>query len=235
MTHKNTRRGFTQQANAVIKNKVILNLIQDLQRVWFSLTNGMRGRFQIRFGMTPLFNNSLNVRGFTLIELLVVVLIIVILAAIALPQYQMAVLKSRYNTLKFMTNALAQAEELYYLEHGTYAEDVSQLMLDFADKPTNKTPKKGENFYYFPWGHCNILSNAPRVGCTLFVQDTAVIGFAIHMKNQSANASSKDKAHAGKARCVAYTATGLPNKLCQKETGQQTADTSAGNWSYWNN
>ena len=71
-------------------------------------------------------------KGFTLIELLVVVLIIGILTAVALPQYQIAVQKARLARLIPLVNALVKAEESFYLMNGYYTSDLSVLDIDVA-------------------------------------------------------------------------------------------------------
>ena len=71
-------------------------------------------------GMTASF-------GFTLIELLVVVLIIGILAAVALPQYQTAVNKSRYAGLMPLAKSVKDAEEAQLMATGRYTSNLEDL------------------------------------------------------------------------------------------------------------
>ncbi len=126
--------------------------------------------------------------GFTLIELLVVVLIISILAAVAVPQYQLAVDKSRYSNLMTLTNTIAQASEVYYLANGTYPTTFAQI--DIGVPTTTVVGKTA----VFSWGACYLES----FGAVCLNNTSLKNGYTVRYKNTS-------DAAAGTKQCFANT------------------------------
>ena len=71
-----------------------------------------------------------NKQAFTLIELLVVVLIIGILAAVALPQYQKAVERAKASEALVVFKSVLHAADAYYLANGTWPTNFEELAID---------------------------------------------------------------------------------------------------------
>ena len=76
-------------------------------------------------------------KGFTLIELLVVVLIIGILAAVAVPQYQKAVEKAHAAQALALLKTTYQAAQSYELANGSWPTSFEELGLEIPWENTS--------------------------------------------------------------------------------------------------
>jgi prepilin-type N-terminal cleavage/methylation domain-containing protein len=110
-------------------------------------------------------------KAFTLIELLVVVLIIGILAAIALPKYEVAVEKSRAAEAVINMNHVLKAWDLQHLSDPTYsatfkAQDIMELSGGVWSSDGNKYCTK--NFYHelAYGGRASISRCTPKADCS---------------------------------------------------------------------
>ena len=182
-----------------------LRLINSLYKKVFSLFNTTKSAEdspQRHWGMTSLFNY-----GFTLIELLVVVLIIGILAAIALPQYQKAVMKSRYAAMKLLINSIEQAQKVYFLANNSYTTNFNDLDIEVGGTP----PSQDNNQHrLFNWGFCRLETEYA------------------YCKNTTINVSLTTDYSSGKRICQVYSgASDLVQQLCQNETGDTSSTTNA--------
>ncbi len=103
-----------------------------------------------------------NNKGFTLIELLVVVLIIGILAAIALPQYQLSVDKSKLAGYHAIAKALADGYERYRLVHFDGPYDINMFDVGLPEGYIKVNPDSGGSCAVFDDSYC--CANSPIPG-----------------------------------------------------------------------
>ncbi len=97
-------------------------------------------------------------KGFTLIELLVVVLIIGILSAVALPQYQKSVVRARMAEALVASKAIYDAEQIYQMENGEYTTLFENLIIDYPISSDDRSRVLLSN------GSCDLEMD--RVYCT---------------------------------------------------------------------
>lgn len=150
--------------------------------------------------------------GFTLIELLVVVLIIGILAAIAVPQYQKVVDKSRYVQLQSNVEALLKAQQLYYMANGVYATTFAELGDDA--KPSGYSVDGKGNWTRWKGNE---------------LRDYIVIGLErteaayLYARELGAHVAYWTTLSGESKRCLAYPESGERGKaVCKSVTGRST-------------
>ncbi len=153
--------------------------------------------------------------GFTLIELLVVVLIIGILAAVAVPQYQAAVDKAKYTQAMMLMETVLKAEDVYRLANGKYTMRFDELDVDLPT-PTSITDHADSFRYYYPWGNC-YTHNTGYLACYATLGGGASAAYMAYFNLQTGKncwAYPKDNARA--------------NRLCKAVTKKSTGTGSNG-------
>ena len=172
-------------------------------------------------------NKIKNTRqGFTLLELLVVVVIIGILAAIAIPKYQLAVDKSKYMQAMTSLTAINNAQNRYILANGTVTTSFYDLDIEFPSSG-NITSSRGQTngTYEDKWGSCWLNQDNGACRVELGKNDGALYFLDWDINNHNSKqkscwANPKDSVRA--------------NRLCKEMTGKTGREHPTGNYTLYN-
>ena len=155
----------------------------------------------------------LDAKGFTLIELLVVVLIIGILAAVAVPQYQKAVDKARFMRILPALESILKAEDAYYLANGTFTDSLEELDIELPGTMTankNGISMNGIGIYLKP----------QYKGA--YARDEKIPGLTIYSFSRY-----RTDEFSGKISCYAQKNSTRAISLCKSLSGKTTYDDRA--------
>ena len=175
----------------------------------------------------------MNKNGFTFMEVLVVVLIMGVLAAIALPQYQKAVMRARFSQLKPLVSAFKDAEEEFYLIYRYYTGNINALGIKFsgftpgwttgANCDPSPNVHNGESCGYYV--SKNYMLDTQATGAEhgravygdLSLNGKKKMRFTIYLDNAPVYGVGAP----GAATCGSFEGPGsVPYELCKSETGK---------------